>query len=149
MKYFFPQQTTNQEKTLLDLICCGLFSKGSPVEADPLSEIDWQQANYAILEQGLGGILYKAILRCGIQGEIPSSTLHMAKQAYFENLFQYLEWVRILPEIFQAGQSSGIRMLLLRGLHLTEVFYKDPGLRSCVDADLLIDKEDRKRITGI
>jgi len=149
MKYFFSQQTTNQEKTLLDLICCGLFSKGPRVGPDPLSDIDWQQANYAILEQSLGGILYKAIQRCGIEEQVPSSTLHMAKQAYFDNLFQYVEWVRILPEIFQAGQSRSIRMLLLRGLHLTEVFYKDPGLRSCVDADLLIHKQDRKKITDL
>lgn len=149
MKYFFPQQTTNQSKTLLDLIWYGLFSMQPPAGLDRLSGTDWEQMTCSILEQDLGGILCKAIQRCGIKDEVPPSTLDMLKQAYFHNVFQYLESIGILPEIFQAAQGESIRILLLRGIHLTEVFYKDPGLRSCVDADLLIEKEDRTRITDV
>jgi hypothetical protein len=149
MKSFFHQHDTNQEQALLHLTWHGVFNAAPTSERHTFSGIDWEYVLPSIMEQDLGGTVYKAIQRCGLKEEVSPLAFQTVKHAYFHNVFQYYKWSHILPEIFQAAQKARIRMLLLRGIHLTEVFYKDPGLRSSVDADLLVHEPDLARIATL
>jgi len=53
-------------------------------------------------------------------------------------------WSR-LTSILEAFESAGVPVIVLKGIHLSEDYYLDLGLRPMVDIDLLVPKEDSQR----
>jgi len=105
---------------------------------------DWEYILKEARRNGVSPILY---LRLKNQKDsFPETFFGKLEKDYYQNLRRnILMWEEIKP-ILKSFKEDGIEVILLKGVALAELVYKNLALRPMSDVDLLVKKEELPRI---
>jgi hypothetical protein len=92
--------------------------------------------------QGIAPLLYNSLKGKPLKQCIPQKVMDTLKKAYHENIASNMYLYEELSRILKHFNDKGIKVIVLKGAALAKVVYKDIGLRSMADIDLLVRKED-------
>ncbi len=104
--------------------------------------LNWNKILEAAFSQAIAPLLYNSLK--GIQEEqyIPHEVMDKLKKAYHENIARNMYLYAELLRILRVFNDKGVRVIILKGATLAKFIYRDIGLRSMSDIDLLVKKED-------
>jgi hypothetical protein len=85
-------------------------------------------------------------LFCHLQDEMPALVADRIRQLRYARIARFVWMERQLEEIEGWFQAEGIPMLLFKGLPLAVLLYGSPLLRHLGDIDLMVRREDVKRV---
>ena len=80
---------------------------------------------------------------------VPGIVLERLRAAWVSGRRQHLVGAEQLSEVLSAFEREGLAVLALKGPVLGETLYRDPGLRSFTDLDLLIHAADVPRAVSL
>jgi len=108
--------------------------------------LDWNYIVDRSTEQGILPLLYWNLSKICKGKNVPSEIMRSLENTYNSilawNMLRYDELNRILT----AFKKIGIDTIVLKGAFLAEEIYKNIGLRSMTDIDLLIKEEDLEKV---
>ena len=99
--------------------------------------------------EGVAGILYKSLLASGRFESLDRSHRETLKAYYYQTVRFNLHLIHALKEVLHLASRKGIRVVLLQGVDLLHCVYEDPGLRSMMDIDLRVSKNDYDELVGV
>lgn len=73
---------------------------------------------------------------------LPEDVLALARNRYFENLARWMMGEKQLNKILRALDDAHIDVIPLKGAVLQSILYRDRGLRSMADIDILVRSEN-------
>ena len=82
-------------------------------------------------------LVYRNLLRAGVDGPLLATLREVYRDTWYRNQLA----LRDLAASFRALDAAGIPLMLLKGLALSHVYYRDLGLRPMDDVDLLVPVE--------
>lgn len=132
-----------QNKIFLDILSS--YVSGVDVHADSSIidwNIDWKYISSLAMEQGLGGMLYKAVQNNSI---VDREVFKKLEYYYQKSLFMCAARNELIVKISKLFENSGIDFIILKGAVL-QSFYPSPELRVMSDIDFLIKPEQRKNV---
>lgn len=91
---------------------------------------------------GVGALVSKNIKQRNTCGAIPIEILAKLEQTYFRTASRNIFLCDCLIRVLNAFFENQIVTIPLKGVYLTEVYYKDIGIRQMSDIDLLIKSQD-------
>jgi hypothetical protein len=136
---------TNEDKlTAMPLdnhLLAGLLSEQEPGrdrDWDAFSAEDWSLVVRRAQAEGVGPLLYQAILTSGKIALLPKPDQELLRVMYYGTKLineQILQEVGVLTGLFD---QAGIPVVALKGVCFVLTIYLDPGLRPMADVDLLV-----------
>ncbi len=110
-----------------------------------LSTLDCNTIYEKSIQWGIVPSLYKIIKK--LSSTLPSLRmsehfLQKWKSAHIATLIKNKERLKSLVEVLMVLNTAGIKVILLKGIHLVQFVHKDMGLRAMNDIDILVKKED-------
>jgi hypothetical protein len=107
------------------------------------------RASDALVEEavrhGLAPLLYRHVLDAPVEGERLPEAQATVRDAYLCNTLRNTAVWHDLGEVLQAFWKAGVSVIPLKGVHLAQLIYGDPGLRPIADLDLLVQEADLPR----
>ncbi|MFQ6061743.1 MAG: nucleotidyltransferase family protein [Methanosarcinales archaeon] len=107
------------------------------------NNLDWNYIMESASIHGISPLLYHNLSKT--ENNIPKEVMKKLKKHYYanfaRNMFQYEE----LSKVLNSFKDAGIEVIVLKGAALAETVYKNIGLRSFSDIDILIKREDLQR----
>ncbi|NUP07094.1 MAG: hypothetical protein HOW73_13650 [Polyangiaceae bacterium] len=101
-------------------------------------------------ELELEGALYAALRRRGESDRIPATALEELRRVHVENAAHAMEVLRCTRELEEALRSAGVEMAPLKGVALLDAgVLPNPGIRFCLDLDVLTRPKDRERVRAV
>lgn len=104
-------------------------------------ELNWDYLLKKAEREGLSGLLYYNLRRFD-ERIVPPGVMETLEERYFNITSRNLLFVKELGRVLKAFKEAGIPALVLKGAFLIEEIYKNPGLRSMSDIDLLVRKKN-------
>ncbi|OGW51713.1 MAG: hypothetical protein A2Y81_09575 [Nitrospirae bacterium RBG_13_43_8] len=104
--------------------------------------INWNNILDSAFSQGIAPFLYNCLKTIQEKRLIPQEAMDQLKKAYHENVARNMYLYAELLRIINAFRDKGVKVIVLKGAALAKIVYKDIGLRSMTDIDLLVKKED-------
>jgi hypothetical protein len=102
---------------------------------------DWTGVVQSALHHGTAGLLCRRVLKTA--PDVLPDELRAGMEAYLESCVKRQEIaVAELLELVGALSSAGVPALPFKGPALAALAYAEPGLRTCLDLDLLIRESD-------
>ncbi|GAB4457597.1 MAG: hypothetical protein Kow0031_38430 [Anaerolineae bacterium] len=138
-----PEETqlfTPDEQTVSVLLDC-LRYDGRPPSRDALArlaETEWQALAALASRQSLGPLLDHRLTRAGLAALMPDAVKDRLRQEYRHNTLRNLKLEAELRQMVTAFRAAGIPVIALKGIYLALAVYKNRGLRSMSDIDLLL-----------
>jgi hypothetical protein len=102
---------------------------------------DWKMIGKLAVERGVGPLLLKKLEASKQTANIPAEVLALLRQSYFITLRRSLWLYEAYKTIATAFNAKGLKFIVLKGACLSEMLYKDPGLRQFSDIDILVEKD--------
>ena len=107
--------------------------------------VDWDKAYEKAVRLGVAPLLY-GIMKdrppLSVEGHIPERFVRGIRMEYVKTWAMNIRDRTGLAEILKQFNAVGIKIILLKGIHLALFVYQDIGFRSMTDVDILISKED-------
>jgi len=114
------------------------------------SGLDWLGLVHKARRQGVAQFLYFHLSRLQeIWSAIPKEPQDKLKQSYYSILTKNWSIQIELQEVISLLNHAQIQVIVLKGASLLGTVYKNIGLRSMVDVDLLVEKRDFFKIKSI
>lgn len=104
--------------------------------------LNWGNILDSAFSQGIAALLYNCLKGMQEKQCIPREAMEKLKKAYYENIARNMYLYTELLKILKPFNNKGIKVIVLKGATLAKIVYKDIGLRSMRDIDLLVKKED-------
>jgi hypothetical protein len=104
--------------------------------------LNWNKILDSAFAQGIAPLLYNCLKGIREKRHIPQEVMDKLKKAYHENIARNMYLYSELLRIIKAFGDKGVKVIVLKGAALAKIVYKDIGLRSMIDIDLLVKKED-------
>jgi len=137
-------------RLLLDCACTKLSKdKQSEIRKLVNNSLDWDYLLQIGKTHGLTPLLYYHLHRIDCNHQIPQSIMERLRNIYYGNLAHNISLDCELNKILNSFEKKGIPVVVLRGLALTQIVYKNIALRAVADIDLLIQKEDLSLVISI
>lgn len=111
------------------------------VESLAKSELNWNMVVYLVLRHGVVGQFCTVMGKRG-WADVPSEAKARLKASRTQQVVRSLGQVAELARIGRLFTEAGIPIIPLKGVALSQELYGDPGLRSAVDLDVLVQSED-------
>jgi len=89
---------------------------------------------------GLAPLLYYHLHRIDLDHQIPQSIMDQLHDIYWSNLARNLLLYDELSRVLKSFEEKEIPVVVVKGLALAELVYKNIALRPMADADLLVQK---------
>jgi hypothetical protein len=125
------------------LLSCLHYDKAK-IDVDTLRALDTPSSErlYAMaLRQGVAPLLYHRLQAQRADTALSKERVRPYKEAYLGTAARNLQGYRDLRELASALLAADIPIIVLKGVFLTEVVYRNPGVRPMVDMDLLVPQE--------
>ncbi len=122
-----------------------LQKRHAPAEAlrwEPASPDTWMAISAIARRHGIQPLLWKCLDEVQPSEPIPRELLDSLRRAYLLTLRRNIRVYHELGGVLSALGCRGIRAVVLKGAHLAELVYGNPGLRTLGDIDLLVRPED-------
>jgi hypothetical protein len=107
---------------------------------DRLSAADWHGLLEMAAALKVTPLLYHGLVKRGLEDSIPPDAWRRLRQSYLANAAHGLGIYAELREIAAALQREGIAFIVLKGVHLAAVIYRNLALRVIGDIDLLVSR---------
>lgn len=104
-----------------------------------LSSNHWKEFVLFARRQGVSGMVYKQLR---LIPDVPLDVKDELRRLYFATIWRNTQVYHVLSQIIAILHKNNIRIILLKGTHLADIVYKDIGLRSMSDIDILVQKKD-------
>ncbi|MDA9121024.1 nucleotidyltransferase family protein [Flavobacteriales bacterium] len=137
---------SNKVFTLGSILNLAKLDKNSLEEK--LNDIsDWKPVLKKALDTHLAPILHKTF--SGLRVQIPTDIKDGLQNSYNQVLVRNIVLQKQFVGFAKALNEHQIPLVPLKGIYLSEVIYKDLGLRHLSDIDVLIKEESLDRVCGI
>lgn len=111
-------------------------------ELEALREGDWTRLVYRAKVHRVAPLIYRRLVTDGLTSAVPASALEFLRDESRRNWLRNIRIFRALGEILDALNLKGIPVMLLKGVHLAEVYYPDRALRPMGDIDIMVKFAD-------
>jgi len=108
--------------------------------------LDWDYVLQMGKAHGLAPLLYYHLRRIDHKHRITQSIMERLHTIYYSNLAHNISLDSELNKILNFFEKKRIPVVVLRGLALAQIIYKNIALRSTIDIDLLVQKKDLSRV---
>ncbi len=102
---------------------------------DGLSADDWDKIHEFTLRQGVSAMVFDAVTDAGIAMPRPIKMRFISSVSEIEN--EYAAKLKTAVRLAEIYRSNGIRMMILKGLGLSQLYPK-PNHRPCSDIDIYL-----------
>lgn len=119
------------------------------LNAQLLVVINWDEVVKNLIALGVGPLFYKKLSLLPNQGLIPIAIQEQLKQSYYRTLTRGMVLQDVFRRVIEAFTLNEIKVVALKGIHLSEGLYGDIGMRQFSDIDLLVNKEDGEKCQQI
>ncbi len=117
---------------------------GAAIDADALRALDVpsREQLYATAQRlGVAPLLYHRLRAQGVDARLPQEMIRPYKDSYLGTAARNLQGYRDLRDLASSFQAADIPVIVLKGAFLTEVVYRNPGMRPMADMDLLVPRQ--------
>ncbi len=104
-------------------------------------KLNWDYLLKRAEREGLSGLLYYNLKRFN-ERIVPPSVMETLEERYFNITSRNLFFLKEVGRVLKAFKEAGIPAMVLKGTFLIEEIYKNPGLRSMSDIDLLVKRKN-------
>ena len=127
-----------------------LFQGQSAAQQFPHGDdVDWHAVGDLAYVHNLEPILHWVVSNIELPAQIPGWLKEKWEQAYFGNFLRNEEYFELLKTLLTKCEEEGIPTIVLKGPALIGRIYKDSGLRTMSDLDILCSPIDLRRIVTI
>ncbi len=113
------------------------------------NDVDWKTVGDLAYFHNLEPLLYWTVSNTELSTKIPEWLKQRWEQAYFGIFLRNEEYFDILKTLLGRCEKEGISIIVLKGPALIGRIYKDSGLRTMSDLDILCSRDDLQRIVKI
>jgi len=136
-----------------DRLLCALLAAG-PGGPDPgtlqgLGPGRWGDLFRRALAHRVAPLVHERLRPLARAGSVPEAAAEPFHRAYLQTLGGNTRRFVRLGRVLRALRRGGIRAAVLKGAHLAEAFYGNPGLRSMSDLDILLEEKDLGRAVDL
>ncbi len=110
---------------------------------------DWEVFSNQIYRSGLSSLIYKNFIQLPNKSYIPETTLVNLKKRYITLFFNNSQKHKDLEKVINLCNQNNIPIIPLKGIPLIHFIYKDFGLRSMSDIDILVKDIDVEKFKKI
>jgi len=110
---------------------------------------EWDELLATIEREGMVGICYDSLRRSKLPTPVPSDILSYLEETYRKTQVKNVMLREELRSVLKRMNTAGIPVIALKGAALSELVYRDIGLRQMCDLDLLVRPEDTERAVSI
>lgn len=129
-----------EEKLLID-IC-----KGEIVDSIDYSQVDWKNLLLQATIHRVTGVLYGQFRT---DRNAPRWFRSLVKKSYYYNSYTGTQQSKHFFEILSAFTKAGLTVLVLKGMYLVPCLYRDYGVRSFSDLDILVKRTEVESVFHI
>lgn len=127
-----------------------LFQDQSAAQPFPHeNDVDWKTIGDLAYFHNVEPLLYWMVSNTELSKNIPEWLKQRWEQSYFGNFLRNEEYLDILKILLGRCEKEGISLIVLKGPALIGRIYKDSGLRTMSDLDILCSRDDLRRIVRI
>jgi len=127
-----------------------LFQGQSAAQQFPYgNDVDWKAVGDLAYFHNVEPLLYWMVSNTEFPISIPERLKQRWEQAYFGNFLRNEEYFDILKTLLGRCKKEGISIIVLKGPALIGRIYKDTGLHTMSDLDILCSRNDLRRIVKI
>lgn len=119
-----------------------LLRPASSAEIGAVAPPEWPAILAAAAAQRLVPLLGRAIRNAGAEGQVPESVRVAVREATVATAFANLRRSRVFGRLLAALETARIPIIVLKGLALAELVYRDVALRPMSDVDVLVGDSD-------
>jgi hypothetical protein len=101
------------------------------------------------VKEGLGGFLYKSLLKAGLLETVSPQHKQALYTTYYLTVRQNVKFLHALNTILGDLNKEGVEIALLQGMALLLETYQDIGLRPMKDMDLWVLPDDYQRLSDV
>ncbi len=112
-------------------------------------ELDWKTVSDLAYFHNLEPLLYWVISNIELSTQIPEWLKEKWEQSYFGNFLRNEEYFDILKTLLSRCEKEGISVIVLKGPALIGRIYKDTGLRTMSDLDILCFLKDLGKLVDM
>ena len=113
------------------------------------NDVDWKAVGDLAYFHNVESLLYWMVSNTEFSIKIPEWLKQRWEKAYFGNFLRNEEYFEILKALLARCKKEGISIIVLKGPALIGRIYKDSGLRTMSDLDILCSRDDLRRIVKI
>ena len=135
----------NTEKQFIELLSKSIRND---TNVEKYEDVNWSNVISLAGEHKVEGVIYSKIKENASKLNINESIAEELKTFAFYTAISEIRKIAFLEKIFNKFNESGIPVIALKGLVLRNI-YPEPDQRSMCDADILVKKEDLKRVTEL
>ena len=135
----------NTEKQFIELLSKSIRND---TNIEKYEDVNWSNVISLAGEHKVEGVIYSKIKENASKLNINESIVEELKTFAFYTAISEIRKIAFLEKIFNKFNESGIPVIALKGLVLRNI-YPEPDQRSMCDADILVKKEDLKRVTEL
>ncbi len=114
-----------------------------------LPQFNWHRFLKRAFAEGVDGLLFDSLSKWNLQQKFPAWALEEIKQNYMRNLGRNLLITTHLENVLQCFEENKIEVLILRGADFLNRLYPRLGSRNMSDVDLVIHKENHKKVISL
>lgn len=107
-----------------------------------IEPLKWHQIGQKLSNKSICSVIFFLLKKKNLLEILPQEVRDKWQRFYNDNLKRNTLALEQAVEIQNALGETGIRFILLKGISLVSTVYNNLGLRSFVDIDLLVKKED-------
>ena len=127
-----------------------LFQGHSAAQQFPHGDdVDWKAISDLAYFHNVEPLLHWVVSNTELSIKIPEWLKQRWEQSYFGNFLRNEEYFDILKTLLGRCEKEGISIIILKGPALIGRIYKDSGLRTMSDLDILCSRVDLRRIVNI
>ena len=110
--------------------------------------LDWGYITNQLKEQGVAMLAFYNLFRLpsGAGTLIPSRIFYNLQQTYYSQAQRNILRYQRLKDLLIQLRKKGFKVIILKGVVLAQLVYQNLALRPMCDIDLLVKKEDLKKI---
>lgn len=115
--------------------------QSSLVNSLSTDHLNWDEVALLVIRHGVAGIFCQVMGRLGWLN-VPAATAKRLKDVKFRQAVRALGQVAELARVGTLFAESGVTVVPLKGVALSQALYGDPAVRSSGDIDILVHGED-------
>lgn len=133
------------------VLCIAVRRPARPTDADALrdavaADIDWATLLHGARRHRVSGLVLPALLACG---GVPSTVAAALRDAATDNARRCLVQAAETAGLARRFAAAGVRVIILKGVVLSQQLHGDLSVRGAGDIDLLVDPADFWTADGV
>ena len=139
-----------EEKFLISSVQPQIDTKNlHKIKSETSAKLNWKRIVQIAVKNKVGPVLYSNLCKLDDTSFIPKEEMGRLKNSYLLSFRRGVFFRLAIKELLSNFNQYGVKAIILRGLSLGELVYSDIALRPFTDVDILVRKNDLRRIKAI